>query len=358
MLEVAGDSFDIGQGLGKAAAYAIREIVPQLGRYQALQRDWAGSDRLDALLGAARDAYPEYVREIEGIAAGADVDFAGLFLWNCRGDIPGGGDQQHPEDAGCTTVMLARQGDAPALIAHNEDDQAELDGHCMVVRVRPRAGLGFTSFYSPGLLPGHTFGVNDAGLVQTINHVRPHDQTLGIPRHIVTRAVLGCDDLDAALAILGRQDRASGFHHNLGQAGDDRLLSVEAPASLCAVHRVTSAAAHSNHLVYAECAQIAQDTTDSSRRRQQRAQALIAEGALVHRDGLAVLGDVGDAEMPICRKHLGGIDTGYTLASAVFSLSHDAVDWQVHADPREEAVQRGRASIERTSAAHSPAAAR
>lgn len=336
-IEVGGDAYQIGRGLGEAAAGAFREIVPQLARYLALEREWAGSDRLRGLLGAARGAFPEYVREIEGMADGAGIDFESMFLWNCRGDFPGGGDQQHPEDAGCTTVMLPARGDEPAIIAHNEDDQAELDGHCFLVTARPSDGIGFTSFYSPGLLPGHTFGVNDAGLTQTINHIRPHDQTVGIPRHLITRAVLGSASLDAALAILGRDDRASGFHHNLGQAGDGRLLSVEAPASRCVVHPVEAATAHANHLVFAECAGIPQETTESSLRRQRRAAALISEGALEGHDASVVLGDTGDPELPICRKRRGGTDTGYTLASAVFSITADRVDWRVHSHPLEAA---------------------
>jgi hypothetical protein len=342
-IEVGGDAYQLGRGLGEAAATAIREIVPRLARFQSLESEWAGSDRLRALLGAAREAFPEYVREIEGIADGAGVGFETMFLWNCRGDFPGGGDQQHPEDAGCTTVMIPALGDEPAIIAHNEDDQAELDGHCFLVRARPRDGIGFTSFYSPGLLPGHTFGANDAGLVQTINHIRPHDQTVGIPRHLITRAILGSVDLDAALAILDRGDRASGFHHNLGQAGDDRLLSVEAPASRCVAHPVRAATVHANHLVFPECADIDQETTESSLRRQRRADSLISEGVLEGRDATTVLGDAEDPELPICRKRRGGVDTGYTLASALFSIAEDRVDWRVHTHPGEAPTFSGRA---------------
>lgn len=334
-IELSGDAYEIGRGLGKAAVAALRDVVPRLARFRALEREWAGSARLAALLGAARSAYPEYVREIEGIAGGAGVDFETIFLWNCRGDFPGGGDQQHAEDAGCTTVMLPARGDDPAIIAHNEDDQAELDGHCFLVHARPTSGAGFTSFYSPGLLPGHTFGVNDAGLIQTINHIRPHDQRVGIPRHIITRAVLGSANLDAALAILRRDDRASGFHHNLGQAGCDCLLSVEAPASHCAVHPVDAASAHANHLVFPECTDIPQEITESSLRRQRRAASLISGGPLEARDASVVLGDCEDAELPICRKRRGGVDSGYTLASAVFAIAGERVDWRVHRHPLE-----------------------
>ena len=328
-IEVAGDAYQVGRALGEAAARTIREIVFHLPRFEALEREWSGSDRLAALLGAARGTYPEYLREIEGIADGAGVDFHDIFLWNCRGDFPGGGDQQHAEDAGCTTVIIPARGDQPAIIAHNEDDQAELDGRCFVVRVRPSTGIGYTSFYSPGLLPGHTFGVNEAGLVQTINHIRPYDQQIGIPRHIITRAVLGSTDLDAALAVLNRTDRASGFHHNLAQAGKAQLLSVEAPASRCAAHRITRVAVHSNHLVFSECADIDQEVTDSSARRQRRGEALISEGALEGRDASVVLGDDADPHLPICRKRRGGTDSGYTLATAEFTVARDRVDWRV-----------------------------
>lgn len=334
-IEVAGDAYQVGCGLGEAAARAFHETVVNVERYKALKRDWAGSERLKALLAAARHAYPEFLREIEGIADGAGADFDDIFLWNCRGDFPDDSSESHAGTAGCTTVMLAATQDEPAVIAHNEDDQAELEGKCFVARVRPSRGVGFTSFYSPCLLPGHTFAVNDAGLVQTINNVRPRDQVEGIPRHIIARAVLASADLDGALAVLSRRDRASGFHHNLGQPGGEQLLSVEAPASMCVVHHVAYAAVHTNHLVFSECADIAQEVADSSASRQRRAEALISDGALEGRDASVILGDDADRDLPICRRRRGGTDPGYTLASAVFELARDRVVWRVHSHPLE-----------------------
>jgi hypothetical protein len=156
-----------------------------------------------------------------------------------------------------------------------------------------------------------------------------------VPRHLVARAVLGSADLDAALVVLSRRDRASGFHHNLGQAGRSQLLSVEAPASKCVVHRVASAAVHTNHLVFPECADIVQEVADSSASRQRRAEALISDGALEGRDPLVVLGDEADADLPICRKRRGGTDPGYTLATAVFQVARERIIWRVHSHPRE-----------------------
>ena len=331
-IEVSGDHFEIGCELGRRGAAAFRDRVRRLERFRALERDWGGSDRLRDIERASRAAYPRYMSEVDGIAEGAGATFAEVFLWTCRGDFPGGGDQAGSGEAGCTSIMIAGDGSTPHVIAHTEDDEASLEDACFWATVRPPEGPAFTSFYSPGVVPGHTFGFNHAGLVQTINHIRPHDQRAGIARSIVGRAVLGCATLDEALAILRRGDRASGFHHNLGQTGDVRLLSVEAPASGCAVTEVEGASAHTNHLMRPEFAGIAQEVNGSSASRQARAGSMVGAGG---RDPLAILSDDDGSGLPIRRKLKNGPDSGFTLATAVFEIGARALDWRVHADPRD-----------------------
>lgn len=325
-VEASGGPFAIGKTLGRAAGDAVRAHVFVHAEFLELNARWAGSEYLGALEAAARAAYPDFVREIEGIAAGAELDFATIFLWNCRGDL------RLSETAvaaalaeageGCTTVFL------PGVIGHNEDGAPGFLGKCFWVSVTPDRGPAFDSFMYPGMLPGHTFGVNAAGLVQTINNIRVHDLKPGIPRHIVCRAVLGSQTLDAALTILQRTDRASGFHHALGQAGDDRLLSVEAPASGCHVRLVESPHAHANHLIESAFAGLAQEITDSSRDRQLRAESMLRGGE--HPRPEAIL---FDDEAPIYRANDAGDDYSQTLATAVFELSPACVDWRIHASP-------------------------
>jgi hypothetical protein len=341
-IEVSGDHFEIGCALGRPAAAAFRDRVRPLERFRALRSDWGGSDRLREIEQASRAAFPRYMREVDGIAEGLAAPFDDVFLWTCRGDFPGGGDQAGPGEAGCTSIMIAGDGSAPHIVAHNEDDEAGLEDACFWATVHPREGLAFSSFYSPGVVPGHTFGFNHAGLVQTINHIRPHDQRAGIARSIVGRAVLGCATLDEALAILRRGDRASGFHHNLGQTGDARLLSVETPASGCAVKEVAGASAHANHLVRPEFSEIAQEINGSSAGRQARADALIRSGG---RDPLAILSDDDGSGLPIRRKLKGGHDSGFTLAAAVFEIGAQELDWRVHADPRDAPEHAGSLSV-------------
>jgi hypothetical protein len=345
-VEARGDHYAIGRALGEAASDALHRVVPGIGRFKVMKKDSSVGPILDQLESAARFAFPEFMREIDGIADGADVDFKDVWLWNCRGDLPGGGDQTRAALAGCTTVMLHGSGSLPCLIGHNEDDQPELDGSCFMARVEPDDAPGFVSFYSPGLLAGHTFAVNDAGLVQAINHIRPFDQRPGIPRHLIARAIMAQSSLDDALKLLLRNDRASGFHHNFGMAGDEQLLSVEAPASGCSVKVVTSEPrVHTNHLLDESLLSNGQAIAASSRDRLQRSMALIEEGVLAGRNPLTILQDAGGDGLPIYRKGGHPEDSGYTLATAVFEIRRAKVDWRVYTDSETAPEHSGEVSI-------------
>lgn len=332
LIEAGGSHYEIGLALGRNAARAFHEVIPRIRRFRRLKNDTEALLALERLESGARDTFPELMREVDGIADGAGADFRDVWLWNCRGDFAGGRDQSQPALEGCTTVLIPGADGIPGIIGHNEDDQPELDGCCCLARIVPDDAPAFVSFYSPGLLPGHTFAVNEAGLVQTINHVRPYDQRQGVPRHVIARAVLAQASLDDAVRLLERDDRASGFHHNLGMAGDDRLLSVEAPASGCAVEVVAAPRAHTNHLNSARFADIAQEVAASSRDRLHRAETLIAGGALEARDPLAILADSAGGGLPIFRKGAHPADPGYTLATAVFELDGSGVSWRVYSE--------------------------
>ncbi len=331
-----GDAFAVGQAIGRRGGPATREATFGTAQYQALKR-WLGSDRLAALKAAAARAFPQHMREIEGIAAGAGLPLDEIFLWNCRGDLR----DLDPalDDSGCTTVLLPGE---TAVIGHNEDGAADLAGLCFLCDVEPDEGPGFTAFCYPGMLPGHAFGMNRLGLVQTINNVRPHDLAVGVPRHIISRAVLDCRNLDEAVALLQRTDRASGFHHALGQAGDTRLLSAEAPASGCTVVEAQGPLAHANHLITDNFGELEQDSPPSTLARQARAEALIATGAVAAGDPFAVLFDRTNTDLPILRRDGDADDDGYTLASAVFKITAAAVEWTVSHGPDPSAVASGR----------------
>ena len=143
-IQASGDPFAVGVAIGREGARAFHAVVRNLPRFQALQA-WQHSDRLNEIEAASRQAYPAYMRELDGIAEGAAADFQEIFLWSCRGDLPRA--EGFTGAQGCTDVMIPADpvSGAPAVMGHNEDDSPALDGHCFVATVTPDDGMAFTS---------------------------------------------------------------------------------------------------------------------------------------------------------------------------------------------------------------------
>ncbi|KVM71614.1 peptidase C45 [Burkholderia gladioli] len=323
---IAGTPREIGRRLGELAR-------PLMAAYRAQSRAWQA---LEARLGEpwlpvwrrqAEAMFPDCVAELDGLAEGLGLPAELVFAWNCRGEL------LNRSGDGCTTV--AARDASRCRIAHNEDGDPFLLDRCWLVEVRPTRGPGFLSFCYPGSLPGHTFALNRAGLVQTINNVRITAPAAGVPRMVLARAVLDATSLDAALALLRDTPLASGFHHMLGCAGDARIVSVEASAARTSVTSVEARYGHANHLVHSgpNPDADAQIVTASSRDRQARLDELLPALAATDLDALAgVLADRGGAGLPIFRDDPADPDDENTLATALFEIDQHGVDFSVRRD--------------------------
>ena len=105
--------------------------------------------------------------------------------------------------------------------------------------------------------------------------------------------------------------------------------------------RVGDSYAAANHLVADDYGELDQDCQPSSRARQERADALIAAGVMAAGDPFAILFDRENAALPILRNGNEDGNDGYTLASAVFEITAEAVDWKVCHGPDPESVASG-----------------
>lgn len=316
-LPVSGTPYDIGRALGQQGREAVHvHLIPSPDWQQMTHLRYAAV--VQRMMRRTKTAYPWIYAELEGVADGLGVAFDDVFAWNCRGDL-----LAHAPD-GCTTVQLPG---ATPVVAHNEDGPPALDGHCFIAEVSPAARTGFLSFCYPGSIAGHAFGVSERGLVVTANNLRLTHVTPEIPRMVLSRAVLDADGIDAAMAILGATPASSGFHLTLAQAGDSRVISVEYGGGRVAAWPITEPSIHANHAVCLPTRGADQVVTASSRDRQKRGDALLSSGC---RDPLQILRDTGGSGWPIWRRGADDSDRENTLATAVFRVHPDTVDWSFH----------------------------
>ncbi|WP_349962788.1 C45 family peptidase [Rhizobium sp. ZPR3] len=318
-IEIAGAPFEIGLQLGRHGAEAAHAHLIRTHAW-AHVTDSKNRDSVQAARKLTETRFPHYFEELRGLAAGLELPLDDVFAWNCRGDIWA----MSPD--GCTTVQIPG---AEPIIAHNEDGDPGLRRGCALATVRPSKGRAFTAFVYPASLPGHTFAVNDAGLVVTVNNIRSRETGEGLPRMIVTRALLDCGSLDEAVERVNAAPRAGAFHLTLARSGEADILSLEFTHKHLSVQTVRRPSSHANHLIHEDIRTEQQVVTASSNSRQERADAMIAEadGSV---DPLAILHDTTNKALPIHRQQPDDPDNENTLATACFKIGTDKVDCTIY----------------------------
>ncbi|WP_380178736.1 C45 family autoproteolytic acyltransferase/hydolase [Kalamiella sp. sgz302252] len=334
LLAISGSSYDIGRQLGEFGREAWHAKLTQTALWQTVTA--MGSLAQTAAMGELVKAkFPSLWQEIEGLAEGLQASVAQVFAWNCRGDlVPSTSD-------GCTTVAGVNAA-GERLIAHNEDGFPQLRQHCAMVKITPDEGLSFTSFAYPGSICGHTFAVNEKGIVNTVNNIRALVRPGGLPRQILARAALNAATLDEAIAVLTSPARSGAFHHTLSQMGDNRIFSIEATGSGSSINQLTQNLGHANHLIHARMSEEGQVITASSASRQAKLHAWLATEPQINAAAFhAILSDQSDRDLPIYRLSPEDPDEENTLATALFTLSEERVEWQIFGLERNKAELQG-----------------
>lgn len=326
LIELSGSPFQIGQTLGRFGAEAAHSHLVKSPSWDSVMA-WRGSAAAKAMADLAEQHFPRIRQEILGLADGLQLPPDDVFLWNCRGDI-----WSMPPD-GCTTVQLPLPGGP--RITHNEDGDPGFAGHCGMGLFTPDGGPRFASFVYPASIPGHTFAVTETGLAMTVNNLRSRQVAIGLPRMVLTRALLNQATVQDAIEVLEGSPKAGGFHLSLAQRGRPGLQSVEFNAMGVSVQAIQQASLHANHVIHPKMAGFPQVITDSSLHRQRRGDALL-DGAQTN--PLAILADQSNREFPIYRDAADDSDNENTMATADIHVGAKQVDWHIYGRPGQPAL--------------------
>ncbi len=320
--EVSGGHYEVGLAIGSHFAGAIHRFFDN---YERLQRYFlpfyqtsTGMSCYQSYLDLHRDRFPAYLRELEGIADGAQRPFKEVFLVNLRGElsgllsiVPGAGANA---EEGCTDCLVLTA-DA-ALIGHNEDGSPAAASQMYVIKVNLNSGSTFAALSYPGFLPGNAFGFNAAGILHTADHVAPQPIKIGAGRHFLARSLLDAGTLEVAVRNITAPDRASGFNYNIGSLSDRKIFSVEVSPEQHHVHEVQGSYTHTNH--YIQLIDEQQEITPSSQKRLAHSRALSQTAQKLDATYvLSVLGNETDPDYPIHRD-ASPPDDSATLCSALF----------------------------------------
>lgn len=250
-IHVKGGHREIGRQLGEAMPEKIKHSLDNArnlldSTYTDLELTWEGAKiQARKYIPFAQERYPQYVEELMGIAEGANVSFEDIAVLNAMEAVTM--DALHLSKCTSMAVNSERTADGNVLIAHNEDWLPEDEPDVVVIHATPDDEPPFLAMSYGGLLPN--IGFNAAGIAQACDSVYPTDSRIGIPRIVVSRAVLGAKTPAEAIRHMLVSHRAAGYNHLLAEENGE-LYNVEVSARNFAIlYGLDGYIIHTNHYI-------------------------------------------------------------------------------------------------------------
>lgn len=215
LIQVYGSHHQMGCQIGEACREQVIHSIENAhtlidDAYDHLQLTWEGAQiQARKYVPFAEERYPQYVEELRGIAFGAGVSFDDVAVVNAMEAVTM--DALHLTK--CTSMGVSQEHTANGnvLVAHNEDWLPEDESDVYMVHARPDDEPPFLAMTYGALLPN--IGINAHGIAQCCDSVSPSDSRVGIPRVLVSRAVLAARTPSEAIHHALVRQRAAGYNH-------------------------------------------------------------------------------------------------------------------------------------------------
>lgn len=249
LIQVYGSHLQMGCQIGEACREQVRHSIANAHAlleeaYEQLQLTWEGAQiQARKYIPFAEERYPQYVEELKGIAQGAGVAFDDVSVVNAMEAVTM--DALHLTKCTSMAVNQERTADGSVLACHNEDWLPEDEPDVFIISARPDDAPPFLAMTYGALLPN--IGINACGIAQCCDSVYPSDSRIGIPRVVVSRAVLSARTPGEAIRHMLVPHRAAGYNHLLVHESGE-MYNVEVSARQFALLAAEDGyLAHTNH---------------------------------------------------------------------------------------------------------------
>ncbi len=235
-IRIRGAPREIGRQYGEQAVERIRGSIDA---YHKVFSDLARLEWPQVTEYAMRFEQPigrfsgRCLEEMRGIADGAEVPFANILAINVRTEIMFSARARLASEssrmlAECSSfAVLPSTSRGHTLLGQNWDWLPHTFDTVVVLEVEQETGPNFVSVVEAGLMA--KIGMNSSGLgVATNALVTDEDQGApGVPYHVLLRALLDCENMSDALAVLQCGTRSSSANYLLAHR-DGLVVDVEA----------------------------------------------------------------------------------------------------------------------------------
>ena len=235
--EEEGDTnYDFGLAFGKEFG---REIKVRLSSDISLKKlvEEFGTENnhvYEQFMASHKNAFPEYMDELQGVADGSGVPFTELFIDQLKEEFTyfKANQTDTREELRrvhhCSEVVLY-QSSGNIYMAHNEDSASfDVNGTVLVEAVNGVNGKpGFTSLTYMGNTPTGAFGFNTEGVVFTLNYLAPLKADLRFGSCVHCKKVLDSSGFDDAVNIAAKSPMIAGHNYQIALINSKHIVNVE-----------------------------------------------------------------------------------------------------------------------------------
>lgn len=331
LIDIEGDAPQRGLQYGRAAGDRIAlSIKTYRAAYEKVGLDWSRTKALARRFVPQIEAFdPESMREIEGIAAGAEVEPEEIVALNARSELLYAHEQlaaTEPPD-GCTgvVVMPAASRGGRLIHAQNWDWRVESVDLGVVLRIRPADGPAILTFVEAGTLA--RAGLNEHGIALTGNFLKSADdgRATGVPLPLIRRSILKSTLYAQALGVVFRSARTISNNMIISHAEGEAVSLETCPQQVFWQLPENGVLVHANHFktpgALARVLDRSLETTPDSLYRDRRvSEFLLARaGQLDEEEVIEALSDRFGAPRAVCRAPSAGPGgaTSATVATIV-----------------------------------------
>lgn len=263
-----GSNYEIGLAIGEQCKEDINKMLKHIKDDYQYRTKKDFSTLIEAskkFLKHSKAAYPEYVRELQGMAKGAEIDFNELFTLSCTEELDWS--SQNPLLEKCTSIVA--KVDSQIILAHNEDYGAYPCNALYILKAKQKGKPEFLSVGYTGTLAGSSAGLNSAGIAMSGNSICAPDSRFGVLKNFICRKVLDETSVDSAVRHIEKTRRAGGGNYNLVTA--QKSVFVETFAKECSIIELEIPfGVHTNHCIADELSGREDYISQSSKKRFKR----------------------------------------------------------------------------------------
>ena len=333
IISISGSHREMGRQMGEARREQVQHSIQNARQliqdtYEELHLTWESAQiQARKYIPYAQERYPQYVEEMHGIAEGGNVLLDEVVIVNAMEGVTM--DALHLTKCTSLAVNQRHTTNRHVLAAHNEDWLPEDEPDVFLVHATPKDEPPFLAMTYGALLPN--IGFNAAGICQCCDTVYPTDSRIGIPRVIVSRAVLGARTPSDAIRCTVIPHRAAGYNHLIVHESGE-LYNIEVSARQFAMmYGEDGRLVHTHHYLHPTMISIEDESDEliSTRVRYFRALRLLRETDSHSVESLqSILSDHINYPDSICNHDMGAgnrMDREKTVTSLVMDMTERAM---------------------------------